>query len=196
VTIAVFAILLWIRERRRNAIELLEKFYTSETMLRARLTTQEYLVPGINRPKYQRFADQKFEEIDQALEQGNAQDREDRAFIRAIPSFFYLVNQAMLNRVIPRNRKLWSLSYSYYWIMAIEPRKGTNPDDVSANDPMYEKFEWMLDPKDVRQRKVEFASKKRLLEVAKEGASRAAAGDTDRSRQNNRSPEDVLSRTG
>ena len=74
VTITVFAILLWNREKRRAATQLLQIFYTSETMLKARMLTHKYLIPGFDRSGYQRFAGKTFDQIEEILEQGDDQE--------------------------------------------------------------------------------------------------------------------------
>lgn len=146
----IFGFLSWHRERRKRAVDLLEKLLTSEPLLKARLTAQAYLIPGVDRDKFTRFYGKDFDAINESLEQGSQQEQEDRIYLRAIPSFFWLVDQAMRSGVIPRDPAYWSRTYSYYWIMVIEPRRG------DSKDPLYQCFEWMLLKKDLADRRTEY----------------------------------------
>lgn len=152
-TIIIFGIITRRRDQKKKAIDLLETLMTEESMVRSRLVIQEYLVPGVNRRKYARFHGMSFEEINDALEIGSDQEQRDRVDIRAIPSFFWLVNEAAKNGVIQKDAGLWSRIYSYYWVFVIEPRRAT------SKDIFYQFFSWMVDPKDIEDRRKEYAQR-------------------------------------
>lgn len=159
----IFGFLSWHREQRKRAIDLLEKFLTSEPLLKARLTAQAYLIPGVDRDKFARFHGKDFDAINETLERGSEEEQQDRIYLRAIPSFFWLVDEAMRSGVIPRSPAYWSRTYSYYWVMVIEPRRG------NSNDPFYQCFEWMLRPEDLAERRAEYND--RLAKVAVQRAA-------------------------
>lgn len=139
------------REQKKREIELLEKFLVSDAMLKSRLVAQEYLVPGINRTKFKIFHNKSFDQINEALE--NTDEEANRIHIRAIPSFFWLLDHAKQSGVIAGDRQLWSRIYSYYWVMIISPRKG------DSNDPLYSRFDWMLMDSDIKDREKEYTTR-------------------------------------
>lgn len=152
-TLIIFGFIVRKRDQKRKAVELLQTLLTDEAMIRSRLVIQEYLVPGVNRRKYKRFHGMDFEQINEILENGTEQEQRDRVDIRAIPSFFWLVNEAMKNKVIPKDSSLWSRIYSYYWVFVIEPRRST------SKDIFYQYFAWMVNPKDLEDRRKEYAER-------------------------------------
>jgi len=153
VTVTVFVLHSRQKERRAAAVDLFKQFMTSDSYLKARLITQEYLVPGVDRDQFSRFEGKNFEQITELLENAdNPDDREARFYIRAIPSFFWTVNEAAKNGYISKT-KLFSKVYSYYYFMVIKPRSGP------TSDPLYECFDWMMTKADKEERKTEYAAK-------------------------------------
>lgn len=165
ITVVVFGWLNRRREQEKKAVELFERFLTEESMIRSRLVAQEYLVPGYNREKFEEFEGQDFEAINECLESLGETGLEIRVCIRAIPSFFWLVDEAMRAGVISKRPELWSRVYSYYYVLIIEPRRG------QSKDPLYRRFDWMLLQSDVDDRRQEFM---RRIE-AKRAAANAAS---------------------
>lgn len=120
------------KERRDRAIELLSEFMTSEHLIKARLIAQEYLMPSGS--KYALSLDQDGSLLDfyqvseklAALEdepgKSRADDRAARYFIRAIPSFFWLVDQARDKGRIEYDETLFNFHYAWYWTFIIRFR--------------------------------------------------------------------------
>lgn len=134
-----------LKEQRKQALDLLTKFMTDEYYVKARLISQEYLLP--RGAKYSVFEGMNFEQIAFHLSgSDDPRDREARFYIRAIPSFFWLVDQARENGNIHPKEKLFSLMYSWYWVHIIESRiKGC--DHITQ----FREFEWMKLPEDEKR---------------------------------------------
>src|SRR4051812_18088445 len=64
------------RERAECALALFEKFQTSDSMLKARMVAQKYLVPGKSRTSNV-FASLDFEEITEMLERSEAKEDQE-----------------------------------------------------------------------------------------------------------------------
>lgn len=114
------------KERRHQAIAFLNEFMTSEYFVKARLVIQEYLLPTGS--KYKLSLDGQghllnFANITLKLgAEANDQDREARYYIRAIPSFFWLVDQAHRKGHISKYETLFNFHYSWYWTFIIRFR--------------------------------------------------------------------------
>ncbi|HJQ34452.1 MAG TPA: hypothetical protein VJ866_19890 [Pyrinomonadaceae bacterium] len=145
VSYAIFVRLQNLKEQRKQALDLLTKFMTDEYYVKARLVSQEYLLP--RGAKYSVFEGMNFEQIAFHLSSSDdPKDREARFYIRAIPSFFWLVDQARENGNIHPKEKLFSLMYSWYWVHIIESRiKGCD------HSTQFREFEWMKMPGDEKR---------------------------------------------
>lgn len=103
VTFIVFVLHTRGKEKRVAAITMFKELMTSEPLLRARLVTQEYLVPGVDRSKFAMFFKKDFDQITEALENSASEkDKEARFYIRAIPSFFGS-SRVLMDAWTPRN---------------------------------------------------------------------------------------------
>jgi hypothetical protein len=169
ITICVFVIHARRKERTAAMIGMFKDFMTNETLLRSRLITQEYLVPGVDRSKFPKYYDKTFDEINELLENSiDEADKEARFSIRAIPSFFLMVNEAATHGYIPKT-KLFSRVYSYYFVMVIEPRRG------QIDDPLYRRFDWMMTQADESERRKEYAQKLAAVAVKSQNKNEQTA---------------------
>jgi hypothetical protein len=136
-TCVCFVILAGRKERRSKALELLTKFTTDDHWTKARLVSQEYLVESGK--YYADFKEHNFEQLNLALAAHSEQaHREARFYIRAVTSFFWLVDLARETGQIKRNEQLFALMYAWYWVHFIRERiKGCK--DVRQ----FRHFEWM-----------------------------------------------------
>jgi hypothetical protein len=134
-----------LKEQRKQALDFLTKFMTDEYYVKARLISQDYLLP--RGARYSICEGLNFEQL--AFHLGNSDDPKDgeaRFYIRAIPSFFWLVDQARENGNIHPKEKLFSLMYSWYWVHIIESRiKGCE------HNTQFREFEWMKLPEDEKR---------------------------------------------
>lgn len=130
------------KEQRKQALDLLTKFMTDEYYIKARLVSHEYLLPY--GAKYSLCEGMNFHQINTQLnDSDDPKDREARFYIRAIVSFFWLVDQARENGNIHPEEKLFSLLYSWYWVHIIKERiKGCE------RTIQFREFKWMKSQED------------------------------------------------
>jgi hypothetical protein len=139
------------KERRQRAVDLLKDFMTSDSYIKARLVIQQYLLP--TGAKYAMSLDSSgnllnFAQLTTALESSEEDaDQEARFYIRAIPSFFWLVDQAKNAKYIKSDEFLFTPHYTWYWVHIIRFRlKGCE------DHRLFQKIEWLLSNKDEIQK--------------------------------------------
>ena len=137
------------KEQRQRAVEMLQDFMTSENFVKARLIIQEYLLPTGS--KYKLSLDEhglllNFNKLNIVLgslkdteKEDHAEDREARFYLRAIPSFFWLVDQAKRKGYIAEEESLFNFHYAWYWTYIIRFRiKGCQ------DNRLFQCLDWML----------------------------------------------------
>ena len=133
------------QKKRDRALELYRSLMTGEFLLRARLTSHQYLLEDPRNETYKKFKGLNFDELDAALRlQGSEQERADRFLLRAIPNFFGAVDIAKRHGYIDAQEGVFSEIYAWYWVNVIEERQ------VPGN-PMFSFHEWMTRADDVQK---------------------------------------------
>ncbi|HMO92619.1 MAG TPA: hypothetical protein PKD64_10545 [Pirellulaceae bacterium] len=86
------------RNQRRidRALSLYQSLMTSEFLTKARLISQQYLLPSQNNPHFAKLSTLNYEELDLELRKPEY-EKDVRFYIRAIPNFFHTVHLARKN---------------------------------------------------------------------------------------------------
>lgn len=143
-------------EQRQRAVELLNQFMASEYYVKARLVIQQYLMPTGSRfalsVGYSDGQLRLFDFSELAVHLGNlrvgtsyrglvvsAEDKEASYYIRAIPSFFWLVEQARNAGHIQHNETSLSHHYRWYWFHIIRFRLAN-----CCDRRLFRRIDWLL----------------------------------------------------
>jgi hypothetical protein len=133
-------------QKRHRALLFLSRLLTDEFFIRARLVSAQYLLADPHNPKYAAFAGKNFEEIDRQLRQSpDADDREARFLIRALPDFFHAVNTARAHGYLRRRERVFSKLYAWYWVNILEDRTIGIADHMGV----FREYKWMRTELDV-----------------------------------------------
>lgn len=147
-------------ERRHRAVEQLNQFLTDEYFIKSRLIIQEYLLPSGskfnlsvgNDPTTGRSRLLDFNELTIHLgAQDNPEDREARFHIRAIPSFFWLIDQSMRKEYIAKDETLFNFHYCWYWTYIIRFRIQRCKDNR-----LFQCLPWMLSANELAESEQEY----------------------------------------
>jgi hypothetical protein len=139
------------KSQKSYAMELYRDFRMSEFYVKARLISQEYLLPPGE--KYTLYQDKDFIEIDTMLSNSNTQNEDERkqkqearTCIRAITSFFWAVDQAREKGLIKQDENMFSEIYAWYWVhiisMHVKPQMASYTDQFAT-------FTWMSSEKEI-----------------------------------------------
>lgn len=147
------------QKKKDRAIDLYKTLMTSELLLKARLTSHEYLLEDPRNETYRKFTNLDFTELDTRLRlQGSQTEREARFLLRAIPNFFGMVDTAHRRGYLIDDEKIFSEVYAWYWVNIIENRQ------VPGN-PMFTLHEWMTTTSDLNSARNDKV--KRLSQLSK-----------------------------
>ncbi|WP_347888304.1 hypothetical protein ABHF54_13110 [Nitrosomonas europaea] len=147
------------QKRKDRALDLFKSLMTSEFLIRARMTSHEYLLEDPRNEKYAKFKGLNFEELDTKLRSNGSQhERGDRFMLRAIPNFFGAVDLAWRHDYLLKQEKIFSEVYAWYWVNIIEERQ------VPGN-PMFSFHAWMTSSEDIEAARQDRTKRLRSLHL-------------------------------
>lgn len=125
------------QKKKDRALDLYKSLMTSEFLLKARITSHQYLLEDPRNDIYTKFKGLNFDELEALLRlEGSERESTDRLLLRAIPNFFGAVDIAWKQGYLLKDEGIFAEIYAWYWVNIIEERQ------VLGN-PMFSFHSWM-----------------------------------------------------